>query len=143
MTISRLFCIFVGASVAIASCSVSTEAQSSPAGNQPNMNSVRLKFQKRQLAAGEKAIAVLTTKNLSQNQECFSTNPSFHRIYVVRDGSESPKTEFYRHLLGDFRPGDGPELMPGPVDCRSISPGLQDSQKYDLSRACFINTSGE
>jgi hypothetical protein len=63
----------------------------------------------------------------------FSTSPYLERIHITRNDGEPPKTELHRHLLGDYRPGDGPLLDSGPVAGRSIAPGALDSQEYDLS----------
>jgi hypothetical protein len=143
MTTFRFLAVFVSATMAFASCSISLEAQTAPAANQSDSTSIRIEVQKDHFAAGEKPIVIMTIKNISQHEVWFSTNPSLHRIHVTRRDGEPPKTELHRHLLGDFRPGDGPELMPGPVISRPIAPGSLDSQQYDLARYYDLSAPGD
>jgi hypothetical protein len=129
----RVLALLVGATAAIASCPVPLGAQSAPAANQPDSVSIHISLQKSSYASGEKPIAVLAIKNVTSEPIWFSNNRYLERIHVTRKDGEPPKTELYRHMLGDFRPGDGPGLLSGPVVGRSITPGSLDSQKYDLT----------
>ncbi len=99
--------------------------------NQPDSVSIDISLQKSSYAIGEKPIAVMTF--ISSKALWFSNDPYLERIHVTRKDGEPPKTELHRYLLGDFRPGDGPGLLSGPVVGRSIAPGSLDSQKYDLT----------
>ena len=141
MSTIRVLALFVGATAAIASCPLPLGAQSAPATNQPDSISIHISLQKSSYAIGEKPIAVLTF--ISSNGIWFSDDPYSVRIHVTSKGGEPPKTELHRHLLGDFRPGDGPELMSGPVAGRFIGPGSLDSKKYDLTRFYDLSKPGD
>jgi hypothetical protein len=111
-------------------------ARSAPTTSQADSVSIHISLQKSSYAIGEKPIAVMAIKNISSNEVCLSTNPYLERVHITRKDAEPPKTEQHRHLLGDFRPGDGPALSSGPVICRPIAPGSLDSLdslKYDLT----------
>ena len=143
MTIFRILAVFLSVTVVCESCPISIGAQPLRARESVS-TSVSIEPQNNRFAFGERPITVIMTiKNNGQQGECFSTDPSLYRIHVTNKGSEPPKTEFHRHRLGDFRPGDGPELMPGPVDCRPITPGSQDSRKYDLARFYDLSEPGD
>jgi hypothetical protein len=107
-------------------------AQSAPA-NEPDSVSIHISLQKSSYAIGEKPIAVMTIHNISSNEIWFSNASYLERIHVTSKDGEPPKTELHRHILGDFRPGDGPGLLSGPVAGWSIAPGSVDAQKYDLT----------
>jgi hypothetical protein len=144
MTTFRIFAVLVSATVALASCSTSLVAQPAPAANQSDSTSVRIETQRDRFAVGETPIVVIVTiKNTSQHEVCFLTNRSLYRIHVAMKDSEPPKTEFHRHLRGEFRPGDGPELMPGPVDCRPIASGSLDTLKFDLTEYYDLSAPGD
>jgi len=143
MSTLRIFAVSVWATAAIASCPAPSGAQSASAANKPVSVSIRISLQKSTYAIGEKPIAVMTIENISSSGVCFSTASYLYRIHVASRDGEAPKTEFHRHLLGDFRPGDGPVLEGGPVDCRPIAPGSLDSLKYDLTAYYDLSTPGE
>jgi hypothetical protein len=144
MTTFRVHAVFVIAIAALAGWSIPFGAQSAPAAKESASTSVRIEPQKGRFAVGEKPIVVvMTIKNTSQREECFSTAPSLYRIHVTIKDSEPSKTEFHRHLRGEFRSGDGPDLAPGPVDCRPIAPGAQDSQKFDLAAFYDLSDPGD
>ena len=55
-------------------------------------------------------------------------------VHVELEGGKEPeKTEFYRHLLGDFRPGDVEAGSSGSCFSRDLMPGGTLPMKYDLS----------
>ena len=139
----RVLALFVGATAAIASCPIPLGAQSAPAANQPDSVWIHISLQKSSYAIGEKPIAVLAIKDVSSEPIWFSNNRYLERIHVTRKDGEPPKTELYRHILGDFRPGDGPGLLSGPVVGRSIAPGSLDSQKCDLAAFYDLSTPGD
>jgi hypothetical protein len=127
----RTLVMFAAATIATVEGPILLRAQSAAMANQPDSVSIHVSLQKSSYAIGEKPIAVLTF--ISPNGIWFSNDLYQERIHVTSKDGEPPKTELHRHLLGDFRPGDGPELMSGPVVGRFIGPGSMDSQKYDLT----------
>jgi hypothetical protein len=129
--------------IAIASCSILLRSQSTPVVNRLDSISVHISLQKSSYAIGEKPIGVMTIENMSSNEIWFSTDPYRERVHITRKDGEPPKTELHRHLLGDFRPGDGPDLGTGPVVGRSIAPGSVDSQKYDLTGYYDLSAPGD
>jgi hypothetical protein len=140
----RILALFLGATAAIAVLPTPSRAQSTPAANQPDSVSLHVSFPKSSYATGEKPIAVLTIKNISSNEIWFSTENHLYRIHVISKNGDVPKTEFYRHLLGDFRPGESNiGLTGGSVGGRSIAPGAVDSQKYDLSAFYDLSKPGD
>jgi hypothetical protein len=143
MTTIRILALFVSTGAAIANCPIPSRAQSAPAVSQADLVSLHVSLQKSSYAIGEKPIAVLAIKNISSNAIWFSDNPYLERIHVTRKDGEPPKTELHRHLLGDFRPGDGPGLLSGPVAGRSIAPGSLYSQKCDLTGYFDLSTPGD
>jgi hypothetical protein len=131
-TISIL-ALFVSTTAAIANYSIPSRAQSAPATSQTDSVSTHVSLQKSSYTVGEKPIAVLAIKNISSEPIWFSNNRHLERIHIMRKDGEPPKTELHHHIIGDFRPGDGPVLDSGPVAGRSIAPGSVDSQSYDLT----------
>lgn len=85
----------------------------------------------------------MAIENISSNEVWFSTASNLYRIHVTGKDGDPPKTELHRHILGDFRPGDGPDLMEGPVVGRSIAPGVADAQKYDLTYFYDLSKPGD
>jgi hypothetical protein len=45
--------------------------------------------------------------------------------------------------MGDFRSGDGPDLVDGPVVCPDIAPSASDTRIFDLRRYYDLRTSGK
>jgi hypothetical protein len=142
MTNFRFLAIIAYAMAAIASSQILLVAQSSPVVNQPDSVSIHLSFQKNSYYIGEKPTADMSIKNISSNEICFSTATFLYRIHVTNQDGEPPKTEFHRHLLGDFRPGDGPALRSDSI-CRDIEPGSLDAQHYDLTRFYDLSKPGD
>ncbi len=139
----RSIALFVGATLAIVTGPIRSEAQSAPATDEPDSVSIHISLEKSTFAIGEKPIGVLAIKNISSSELCLSTDPHLYRIQVKSKDAEPPKTELHRHLRGEFRPGDGPELASGPIDCRSIAPGSVDSLKFDLSAFYDLSKPGD
>lgn len=121
----------------------SSKPQPASANNQSDSVSVQISLQKSAYAIGEKPIVVMTIKNISENTVWFSTASYIYRIHLTTKNGEPPKTELYRHMLGDFRPGDGPALMEGPVAGREIFPDSETAQKYDLAYYYDLSIPGE
>jgi hypothetical protein len=132
MSTVRILVLFIITTVAIVDCAIPSRAQSA-AASQTDSVSIHVSLSKSSYTIGEKPIAVLAIKNISSKTIWFSNNPYLERVHVAMKDGESPKTELHPHLLGDFRPGDGPVLDSGPVAGRDIAPGTLDSQKYDLT----------
>ena len=140
----RILAMFVAATIATAAGPVPLKAQSAPAANPSNSISIHISLPKKSYAIGEKPIlAMMAIKNVSSNKICFSTDPYLSRIHVTSKDGEPPKTELLRHRLGEFRPGDGPDLLPGPIDCRPIAPGALDSRGYNLALFYDLSTPGD
>ncbi|GGA73516.1 hypothetical protein GCM10011507_26380 [Edaphobacter acidisoli] len=142
MTITRTYARFVIALVVIVGCVIPLGAQSAPTTSQLDSVSIQVSMQKSSYAIGEKPIAILEIKNSGSKAIWYSNERRLERILITGKAGNPPKTELYRHLLGDFRRGDGPALPSGPVAGRSIAPGSVDSQKYDLSYFYVLNTPG-
>jgi hypothetical protein len=142
MSTMRVLALFVSTTAAIANCPISSRAQSAPAASQTDWVSIHVSLQKSSYAVGEKPIAVMAIKNSASQAIWFSDNPYLERIHVTSNDGEPPKTELHRHLLGDFRPGDGPGLRSDSVG-RSIVPGSVDAQKYDLAAFYDLSKPGD
>lgn len=134
--------LFVAGMVVIASVPIPLGAQSAPAANRADSVSIDISLQKSSYFIGEKPIAVMTIKNISSNEICFSTASHLYRVHVMRKESEPPKTELHRHILGDFRSGDGPGLRADSI-CRDIASGSMDAQKYDLAAFYDLSKPGD
>jgi len=139
----RTLVMFAAATIATVEGPVPLRAQSALMANQPDSVSIDISLQKSSYVIGEKPIAVMTFNNISSNGIWFSNDPYRERIHVTSKDGEPPKTELHRHLLGDFRSGDGPELSTGSVVGRSIAPGSVDSEKYDLAGYYALGEPGD
>jgi len=143
MNESRVLAVIASVTIAFLGCSTYLVAQSAPAASQADSVSIHASLQKSSYAIGEKPIAVLTMENVSSEPVWFPNDLYWERVHVTSKDGEPPKTELHRHLLGDFRPGDGPMLDSGPVAGRSIAPGSLDSQKYDLTGFYDLSQPGD
>jgi hypothetical protein len=139
----RDFALLLGAIISTASGPIPSQAQTTPPASRSDSVTIHLSLPKGSYAIGENPIVVMAVQNISSNEVCFSTDPYLRQIHVAGKNGEPPKTEFHRRLTGEFHPGDGPELMPGPVDCRPIAPGSVDSLKYDLTRFYDLSKPGD
>ena len=138
----RTLVVFVAATIATIEGPIPSGAQSASTASQAGSVSIHMSLQKSSYVIGEKPIAVMTMKNISSEAIWFSTALDLSRIHVTSKDGEPPKTELHRHLLGDFRPGDGPDLTSGPVVGRAIAPGTVDSQSYDLTHFYDLSKPG-
>lgn len=125
--------------VAVAFLFTSVDAQTAPPSSQGLSITVTLALEKDHVPLGQKPRAVLTIKNISQQGVCFSTASRLYRVHIQGQDGEPPETVWQRHRHGEFRLGDGPELMDGPVVCQYIAPGASDVHIYDLTM--FYNLS--
>lgn len=139
----RTLVMFVAMTTATLEGPVTSGAQSPPVANQRDSVSIHITLQKSSYFIGEKPIAVMTIKNNSSKEIWFSTNPYLQRIHITSKDSEPRKTQLHRHLLGDFRPGDGPGLLSGGVSGRDIAAGAVDAQKYDLAAYYDLSKPGD
>jgi hypothetical protein len=133
MTKPCVLALFVFSTAVITSCPMPSRAQSAPATSETDSVSIHVSLQKSSYTVGEKPFAVLAIKNTGSEPIWFSDDLYLERIHVTTKDGEPPKTELHRHLLGDFRPGDGPGLLSGPVIGRAIAPGTVYSHSYDLT----------
>jgi hypothetical protein len=133
MTTIRILALFVSTMAMLAIGPVPSRAQSAPATSETDSVSIHVSLQKSSYTVGEKPFAVLAIKNTGSEPLWFSDALYLERIHVTTKDGEPPKTELHRHLLGDFRPGDGPGLLSGPVAGRAIAPGTVYSHSYDLT----------
>ncbi|MDR3734874.1 MAG: hypothetical protein P4L10_04975 [Acidobacteriaceae bacterium] len=133
MTKFRALALSVTLIMLIAANYPSLNAQVASPTSQSASITVSLALEKNHVPVGQKPMAVVIIKNISHQEIGFSTASDLYRIHVEGHDGEPPKTEYNRHRHGDFRPGDGPDLVDGPVISRSIAPGSLDHQTYDLT----------
>jgi hypothetical protein len=133
MTTVRILALFVSTMAMLAIGPVPSRAQSAPATSETDSVSIHVSLQKSSYTVGEKPFAVLAIKNTGSEPIWFSDALYLERFHVTTKDGEPPKTGLHRHLLGDFRPGDGPGLLSGPVAGRAIAPGTVYSHSYDLT----------
>ena len=122
---------------------VPLHAQSAAPLSQAPSVAVSIALEKDHVLLGKKPRVVVTIKNISQQEICFSTSSSLYRVHVEGEGGEPPKTEMHRHSQGDFRPGDGPDLDEGPVVCSDIAPGASGRRIYDLATFYDLSVPGK
>jgi hypothetical protein len=137
----RSHLVLTAATIATLGNSVQLKCQAISAPNQSDSISIHIALQKKIYAVGENPIAILSIKNLT-TKEIFLSNASYlYRIHMMSNNVEPLKTELHRHLLGDFRSGDGPGVRADSVG-RSITVGSVDEQKYDLSKYYVLTKPG-
>jgi hypothetical protein len=124
-------------------CGISINAQVASSVGQSASISVSITMEKDILVVGQKPRAIVTVKNISGQEICFSTASRLYRVHVEGKDGERSKTEYHRHLHGDFRSGDGPVVEDGPVICRDIASGASDVQTYDLSAFYDLSAPGK
>jgi hypothetical protein len=129
--------------IVVAANSIQVGAQSAAAASQSPSMGVSIALQRDQISIGQTPRVILTIKNLADHEICLSTSAHHYRIHVNGTGSEPPKTEMHRHREGDFRPGDKPDVMEGPVVCPEIAPSKSDTRIYDLQKFYDLSTPGK
>jgi hypothetical protein len=134
--------------LAITANSVSLHAQNaSPARPDPSI-AVHLALSKNHSPAGESPRLLVTVKNLGEVKICLTTSLGIYRVHVEGKDGEPPMTEWNRHRHGDWRPGDGPDLMEGPVVCNDIAPpmegypGMSETLTFDLGMFYDLSVPG-
>ena len=125
-----------------AALSIYVHAQGSTPPSQGPSLAASLKLDNEHVTVGEKPQAVLTLKNISQQEKCFRTANSLYRVHVEGKNGGPPETEFQRHLRGEVRPGDGPAPVEGPGDCVNIPAGGPIFLTYDLTMFYDLSAPG-
>jgi len=143
MTRFRSVALHMTASILIATASTSLYSQTASPPIQVPSIAVSIALERDHVPVGKKPQVVLTIRNISKQEICFSTASNLYRIHVDGEGGEPPKTEMHRHSLGDFRPGDGPALDDGPVVCSDIAPGASAFRIHDLSAYYDLSVPGK
>ncbi|MGA7860108.1 MAG: hypothetical protein WCA11_19380 [Terracidiphilus sp.] len=123
--------------------SVALYAQAATPPIQTPSMTITLSLEKTHFLAGEKPHATVHMKNISDHEVDFSTSSALFRVHIEGKDGGPTETEWQRHRHGDFRPGDGPELMDGPVISRPIEPGATDYQTYDLTMFYDLSVPGK
>jgi hypothetical protein len=125
------FAVAVSTMIAMTGSSVCLRAQADSA--KAASISVNLKLEHEHLTVGEKPMVVVTIRNIGLQTVGLSTGSDLFRVHVEGKDGEPAETEWQRHRHGDYRPGDGPPLMDGPVVSMELSPGQSVSRSYDLT----------
>ena len=115
-------------------------SQASTETDQSSLIKVSIAMKATTVPPGEYPVAILKILNVSKSNDIgFTLRNENCRAHVIGVNGEPPKTEFHRHLLGDFRPGDGPPLLENGIPKLQVPPGGSDhwgiglSSYYDLS----------
>lgn len=95
--------------------------------------------EKNHILGNEKRIAILEIAStadpttVADREIMLGCPASLYRVHIEKEGiGEPPKTEYYRHILGDFRKGDGPGSS-GSCFAIPLRAGSIVRQSYDLS----------
>jgi hypothetical protein len=129
--IRKLALCAVVSAASIANCVALCPQATSQIAQSPSIR-VGIVLKKDHLHVGDRPIADVTVTNIGERSLCVSADGS--RVHIAGEDGEPPKTEYYRHLLGDFRLGDGPGLASGPVACQNIAPRIEN---YDGMSTTF------
>lgn len=96
--------------------------------------------EKNHIVGREKRIAILEVAStadpttVADREIMLGCPPSLYRVHIEKEGvGEPPKTEYYRHILGDFRKGDGPDQSSGSCFAIPLRAGSKVRLSYDLS----------
>jgi len=96
--------------------------------------------QKNHFLMNEKRIALLDIVSTADDDPTILADRgvmlgcSPYRVHIEKDGIGEPeKTERYRHILGDFRKGDGPNQSGGSCVVSSLGTGATVRWSCDLS----------
>jgi hypothetical protein len=127
---------------AIFATAPSTIAQTSEPPHPGATIAPSIALEKDRIPVGEKPKVILLIYNISHSSY-FSHSSHFYRVHVEGMDGEPAKTELYRHMLGDFRPGDGPELMEGPDAGLNIAPRSLGRLTFDLGAFYDLSAPGK
>ncbi|HYS43064.1 MAG TPA: hypothetical protein VEM32_03695 [Geobacteraceae bacterium] len=119
--------------IAVGAENIAAHAQPVSASRQSPSMVVSIAMQKDRVLVGRAPWVVLTAKNITDREVPFRTSLSAFHPYVEAEKGEAPKTELHRHLRGDFRPGDHPDLAGGDQAIREIAPSGSTVQTIELT----------
>ncbi len=140
MTATDTLTLSIGLATMIAANIAALDGHVTSPGGQSASVTVNLALENERVQAGEGTVVVFTIENLSDRSISFSTASDLYRVHVSGAGHDPPETEYQRHRRGDYRPGDGPYLVDGPVIASELKSGESVSRKvnlklfYDLSK---------
>ena len=117
---------------ALAALSITLHAQAVTPPSQGPSISVSLALAKNQVFVGESPQAVVTMRNISQQEKCFRTDDSLYRIHVEGKNGVPPETEFQRQRQGEVHPGNQSASQDSSARCLMIEPGDWFHLTYDL-----------
>jgi hypothetical protein len=126
-------CVAVSATiiVAIATDSVSLDAQAALQANQPSPIAVSIAMAANRVPVGQEVRAIMTMTNIGGGIAVETGDPSNYRLHVQGPGGEPPKTLWHRRLLGE--PGLEPLEMTLPAFPRDIFPGRDVERTFLLT----------
>ena len=128
--------------------SIELDGQAAATANSSVTIAVRLTAEKTRIPAGQKVLVDLAIKNLGDLKICILNASYNFRVHVEGKDGEPPMTEWNRHQHGDFRPGDGPSLVDGPVVCSDLAPpmegyeGMSEVHYFDLGQYYDLSVPG-
>jgi hypothetical protein len=140
MTATGTLALSIGMAAIIAANGAARKGQATSPGGQSVSVTVSLTLENEHVQAGEGTVAVFTLKNIGDRSVSFSTASDLYRVHVSGTDHDPAEAEYQRHRHGDYRPGDGPYLVDGPVVATELKPGESVSRKlnlkmfYDLSK---------
>ncbi len=143
MTRFRIHALSVTAVLMFAANCIFLDAQAALPASQSASITVSITLEKDIVPVGQKPVAILTIRNISHHVVGFSPASELCRVHVEGKDGEPAKTEWNRHLHGDYRPGDGPYLVDGPVVTMEVAPGSSDFRKYNLSDYYDLSAPGK
>jgi hypothetical protein len=115
-------------------------SQASTETDQSSLIKVSIAMKVTTVPPGQYPAAILKILNVSKSNNIgFTLREWNYHVHVIGAIGEPPKTEYYRHLVGDSRPGDGPFLGDHSIPQLQVPPGGSDhwgiglSSYYDLS----------
>jgi hypothetical protein len=144
----RILALAVATVVATTAGCASLNAQAAQPAHRSASIAAGIALEKDHVVVGQKPILILTIKNVGDLKMCVSNASYLYRFHVEGKDGEPPMTEWNRHLHGDYRPGDGPALVDGPVVCQEIGPaiepfdGMSESFKFDLTGYYDLSAAG-
>jgi len=107
------------------------DAQTTIPARQTASISASLSLRVDKAPTGPKPWAIVTVKNLGNQDVSLGTVMRDYRVHVEGDKGELPKTSYHRSVRGEFQPGDKYLADGGPVD--SVPPGGSNIHKFDLT----------
>jgi hypothetical protein len=119
-------------------------AQANSKVNHAPILDVSIALEPDHVQVGQSPWAALTITNVSGDMVTVPSDISSYHFHVEENGAEAPKTEFHRHLNGEFRRGDKePQLSSGPVISHEIAPGKSYVRRFQLTRYYDLGNPGK